>query len=91
MSDIAINEANLTARATGLRRAGENFEEQTLSPIDGVSTISANANSEISFGEAQTAHQVLRDALVQSGTDIKGIGDRFFTIDEGAATGWESN
>jgi len=91
MSDIEINQTNLTARATGLRQAGENFEEQALNPVDEVSTISANANSGIAFQEAQSANQVLRDAVVQSAEDIKGIGERFFTIDTGAATSWESN
>jgi len=91
MPDIEINQANLTARATRLRQVGENFEEQTLNPLDEVSTISANANSKTAFEETQNAHQTLGGAFVQSSEDIKGIGERFFTIDGRAATSWRSN
>lgn len=91
MPDIGINRNNLNERVTSLKQAGENFEEQTLDPLDEVSTISANANSATAFQEAQSAHQALSVALVQSSQDIQGIGDRFFTIDEQAATTWGSN
>jgi len=85
MSGIGINEDNLNERATALKTASNNFEVRTLDPVDGESTITANQNAQRAFDEAQQGHNHFSEKLVISATEIKDIGDRFFTIDEQAA------
>ena len=73
-------------RATALTTASNNFEVQTLDPIDGESTITANQNAQRVFQEAQEGHNLFSEALRVSSGEIKEIGDRFFTIDEETAS-----
>jgi len=85
MSGIGINESNLNERVTALENASNDFERRTLDPIDGESTITANQNGQRTFEEAQEGHSLFSEAIRASSVEIKNIGDRFFTIDEGAA------
>jgi len=88
MSGVGLHEENLNARAGDLRQASANIEEQVLSPLDEISTISANENSRQAFQGAQSSHQALSAALLDSSQTIKDIGARFFAIDGDAATSW---
>jgi len=91
MSRIGIDPNNINERAASLKQASENLGEQALSPIDSRSTISANENTKKAFEHAQSAHQILGTALLQSSQTIKDIGEGFFTLDEQAATSFASN
>ena len=93
MSIIELNESNLEARVEALRQSGKNLEAQaalTLNPTDETSTITANENSKLAFQDVQNSNQVLSAALIQSANNIKGIGDRFFAIDEAVARSWRA-
>lgn len=91
MSEIEIHLVNLNERALALKQAGENFEKQTLNPLDEISTISANASSKEAFQEIQNAHQKLSVALTQSSENIKDIGECFFTLEADIATSFTTN
>ena len=86
MSGIGINPDNLNERATALKIASDNFESQTLAPIDEESTITVNQTVQSVFEEAQEGHTLFSEAIRISSAEIKDIGDRFFTIDEQAAS-----
>ena len=90
MAGVGLNATNLNARVADLKQASENIEVQTLSPVDEISTPTAVGNARTAFEGAQNTHQVLGAALLESSQVIKDVGDRFFAIDESAATTWEA-
>jgi len=85
MNRISINNRSLEERATALKNAGNNFDEQVLTPIDDESTISANQNAQNAFQEAQQGNSLFGQALETSSEQIKEIGDRFLELDRQAA------
>jgi len=81
MPDIALNNATIEERATALSTASGRFEGRTLSPLDRISTISANQNIQKTFQETQRGHGRFGSVLEASSVLITEIGNAFRNAD----------
>jgi type VII secretion effector (TIGR04197 family) len=79
--NIAVDSVILEERATALKSVGERFDNHALSQADAISTITANQSAQSAFVETKQGHSLYSNALYASATQIKEIGDEFFTVD----------
>ena len=88
MSDIniSINMEALNVRSTALRNAGESFTEQPLVEVDTQSTLSIVQNSIHAHEVTNQKHVRVGEYLVALATQILDIGERFFEMDQNAAS-----
>jgi len=85
---IKTDSVALEERAAALKSVGERFDNQALNSSDAVSTITANQSAQSAFDETKQGQGAFSGALAASATQIKEIGDDFFTVDSHGARGF---
>jgi len=79
--EIVCDEASIEEMSSDLQTASTNFQRHTLSPIDSVSTITANEKSREAHGDTQNGHATFAQAILNAAIMIKDAADTFNRVD----------